>query len=53
MLKDLGADVLIDYRKDDFETILKDYDVVLNSQDTKTLEKTNTFFLSQRASIYR
>jgi NADPH:quinone reductase-like Zn-dependent oxidoreductase len=39
MLKELGADVLIDYKKDDFETILKDYDVVLNSQDTKTLEK--------------
>jgi NADPH:quinone reductase-like Zn-dependent oxidoreductase len=39
MLKNLGADVLIDYKKEDFETILKDYDVVLNSQDTKTLEK--------------
>ncbi len=39
MLKELGADVLIDYKKEDFETILKDYDVVLNSQDTKTLEK--------------
>lgn len=39
MLKGLGADVLIDYKKEDFETILKDYDVVLNSQDTKTLEK--------------
>ncbi|MCD0488795.1 NADP-dependent oxidoreductase [Pedobacter sp. MC2016-14] len=39
MLKDLGADVLIDYKREDFEIILKDYDVVLNSQDTKTLEK--------------
>jgi alcohol dehydrogenase len=39
MLKDLGADLLIDYKKEDFETILKDYDVVLHSQDTKTLEK--------------
>lgn len=39
LVKSLGADVVIDYRKDDFETILKDYDVVLNSQDTKTLEK--------------
>jgi NADPH:quinone reductase and related Zn-dependent oxidoreductases len=35
----LGADVVIDYKKDDFETILRDYDVVLNSQDGKTLEK--------------
>jgi len=39
MLKDLGADVVIDYNKEDFETILKDYDVVLNSQDKKTLDK--------------
>lgn len=35
----LGADVVIDYKKDDFENILHDYDVVLNSQDGKTLEK--------------
>jgi NADPH:quinone reductase-like Zn-dependent oxidoreductase len=39
LVKSLGADVVIDYKKDDFEAILKDYDVVLNSQDTKTLEK--------------
>lgn len=39
MLKKLGADVLIDYQTQDFEAILKDYDAVLNSQDTKTLEK--------------
>ncbi|SEW44760.1 alcohol dehydrogenase [Chitinophaga sp. YR573] len=38
-VKALGADVVIDYKKDDFETILRDYDVVLNSQDAKTLEK--------------
>jgi NADPH:quinone reductase-like Zn-dependent oxidoreductase len=37
-VKSLGADVVIDYRKDDFETILRDYDVVLNSQDGKTRE---------------
>lgn len=39
MLKNLGADILIDYKTEDFETFLKDYDVVLNSQDTKTLKK--------------
>ncbi|WP_316850754.1 NADP-dependent oxidoreductase [Pedobacter agri] len=39
MLKQLGSDVLIDYKTQNFEDILKDYDVVLNSQDTKTLEK--------------
>lgn len=38
-LKALGADILIDYKTQDFETILKDYDLVLNSQDNKTLEK--------------
>ena len=39
LVKSLGADIVIDYKKDDFETILRDYDVVLNSQDAKTLEK--------------
>ncbi len=39
MVKNLGADVIVDYKKEDFENVLKDYDVVLNSQDTKTLEK--------------
>ncbi len=39
LVKSLGADVVIDYKKVDFEKILKDYDVVLNSQDEKTLEK--------------
>ena len=38
-VKSLGADIVVDYKKEDFETILKDYDVVLNSQDTQTLEK--------------
>lgn len=39
LVKSLGADVVIDYKKNDFETILHGYDLVLNSQDTKTLEK--------------
>ena len=39
LVKGLGADIVIDYKKDDFETVLHDYDVVLNSQDGKTLEK--------------
>lgn len=39
LLRSLGADVLIDYKKQDFEDVLKDYDLVLNSQDKKTLEK--------------
>lgn len=38
-LKGLGADVVVDYKTQDFETVLRDYDVVLNSQDTKTLFK--------------
>jgi NADPH:quinone reductase-like Zn-dependent oxidoreductase len=38
-VKALGADVVIDYKKEDFETILNDYDVVLNSQDAHTLNK--------------
>jgi len=39
LVKSLGADIIIDYKKEDFETRLKEYDVVLNSQDTKTLEQ--------------
>lgn len=39
LVKRLGADVVIDYRKDDFEKVLKNYDVVLNSQDKTTLNK--------------
>jgi NADPH:quinone reductase-like Zn-dependent oxidoreductase len=39
LVKSLGADVVIDYKMQDFETILEDYDLVLNSQDEKTLEK--------------
>ncbi|RWQ36847.1 MAG: NADP-dependent oxidoreductase [Mesorhizobium sp.] len=39
MVRNLGADVIIDYKKDDFEKVLSGYDVVLNSQDNKTLEK--------------
>ncbi|SRR6266496_713666 len=38
-VKRLGADVVIDYRKDDFETILHDYDVVLDTLGGETLEK--------------
>jgi len=39
LVKGLGADIVIDYRKDDFETVLHDYDVVLNSLGGETLEK--------------
>jgi NADPH:quinone reductase-like Zn-dependent oxidoreductase len=39
LVKGLGADIVIDYKKEDFENIVKDYDVVLNSQDSKTLER--------------
>lgn len=39
LVRSLGADIVVDYKKDDFETLLHDYDVVLHSQDAKTLEK--------------
>ena len=39
LVKALGADVAVDYKTQDFEDVLRDYDVVLNSQDGKTLEK--------------
>ena len=39
LVKRLGADVVVDYRKDDFERILHDYDVILNSLNEETLKK--------------
>ncbi|MFM9901921.1 MAG: NADP-dependent oxidoreductase [Polaromonas sp.] len=39
LVKRLGADVVVDYRQDDFEDVLSGYDVVLNSQDGPTLQK--------------
>jgi alcohol dehydrogenase len=39
LVKGLGADVIVDYRTQDFEQVLHGYDLVLNSQDGKTLEK--------------
>jgi NADPH:quinone reductase-like Zn-dependent oxidoreductase len=39
MVKSLGADVIIDYKTQDFEKMLSGYDLVLNSQDAKTLAK--------------
>jgi alcohol dehydrogenase len=39
LVKSLGADVVIDYRTEDFEKVLRDYDLVLNSQDAATLAK--------------
>lgn len=40
LVKSLGADVVIDYKSEDFETKLKEYDVVLHSnREKKILEK--------------
>ena len=39
LVKSLGADVVINYKTQDFEKVLSGYDLVLNSQDPKTLEK--------------
>lgn len=39
LVRSLGADVVVDYGKEDFEKILSGYDVALNSLGTDTLEK--------------
>lgn len=39
LVTSLGADVVIDYKKQDFEKILSGYDVVLNSLGNDTLQK--------------
>lgn len=39
LVRSLGADVVIDYKKQDFAAVLDGYDVVLNSLGKDTLEK--------------
>ena len=39
LVKSLGADIVVDYKKEDFEKVLSGYDVVLNSLDSETLHK--------------
>ncbi|MEO8577046.1 MAG: NADP-dependent oxidoreductase [Gemmatimonadales bacterium] len=39
LVKSLGAGIVIDYKKEDFADVLRDYDVVVNSLDKATLEK--------------
>jgi len=39
MVRSLGADVIVDYKTEDFEAKLSGYDLVLHSQDNKALEK--------------
>lgn len=39
LVRGLGADVVVDYKKEDLEARLNGYDLVLHSQDAKTLEK--------------
>jgi NADPH:quinone reductase-like Zn-dependent oxidoreductase len=38
-VRDLGADLVIDYRTQDFETVAHDYDIVLDSRGGDTLAK--------------
>ena len=47
-VKRLGADTVIDYKRDDFETLVRDCDVVLDSLGGETLEK-----ISACAQIWR
>ena len=39
LVRSLGADVIVDYKKENFETKLSAYDLVLHSQNGKELEK--------------
>jgi NADPH:quinone reductase-like Zn-dependent oxidoreductase len=42
LVRSLGADVVVDYRKEDFADILSDYDLVLDSLGGENLEKSLT-----------
>lgn len=39
LVKRLGADIVVDYKKEDVEKVLQNYDLVLHSQDAAALEK--------------
>lgn len=39
LVRTLGANIVVDYKKDDFAAKLHDYDLVLHSQDRQALEK--------------
>ncbi|UYW33467.1 NADP-dependent oxidoreductase [Methylorubrum extorquens] len=39
LVRSLGADIVVDYKRQDFEKVLSGYDVVLNSLDSDTLRK--------------
>lgn len=39
LVEELGADVVVDYKTQNFEDLLRDYDLALNSQDGQTLDK--------------
>jgi NADPH:quinone reductase-like Zn-dependent oxidoreductase len=42
LVRSLGADVVVDYRKEDFAEVLAGYDVVLDSRGSENLEKSLT-----------
>lgn len=39
LVRGLGADIVVDYKRENFEKVLSGYDVVLNSLDGETLRK--------------
>jgi NADPH:quinone reductase-like Zn-dependent oxidoreductase len=39
LVRGLGADIIVDYKNEDFEAKLSAYDLVLHSQDGRTLDK--------------
>jgi NADPH:quinone reductase-like Zn-dependent oxidoreductase len=39
LVRSLGADVIVDYKKEDFGVKLSDYDLVLHSQDGRALDR--------------
>ena len=53
LVKSLGADVVIDYKKDDFEKVLNGYDVVLNSLGKDALELVRSKLKAMTSEIDR
>lgn len=51
LVKSLGADLAIDYKKENFATILKDYDVVLHSNKDPKVLKSSLLVLKQGGTL--
>jgi NADPH:quinone reductase-like Zn-dependent oxidoreductase len=52
LVRRLGADVVVDYRTTQFEDVVRDYDVVLDTMSYLCVCDTNTTRLARRVCVF-